>query len=55
MGAEKEGIIEFADGVVAGGVVKIGGFGDGVPILLEKPSIETDLAHVGFMVFCVWV
>ena len=55
MGTEMEGIVERAEGVVAGGVEKIGGFGDGVPILFEKPCVKTDLAHVGLMMFGIWV
>ena len=55
MGAEMESVVESSEGVVAGSVVEISGIGDWVAILFEEPGVETDLTHVGLVMFCVWV
>ena len=55
MGAEMESVVESVEGVVACGVVEISGIGYGVAILFEEPGVETDLTHVGLVMFCVWV
>ncbi len=55
MGAEMEGVVESGKGVVASGVVEISGIGNRVAILFEEPGVETDLTHVGLVMFCIWV